>query len=168
TARPVFVPWSEDPSALCQWLAGQERSPSVTWLLGKEGSAWFAHRAGSIELSNRLSLTAVAGLDAHSSQNTVSIAFNSEGTKKFAALTERLVGKPLAVARDRLLLTAPLVQEPIRGGKAAITSGYSQSGRVREDRILAALASSAPLPRDLIPSPEHPPRQTLWPYGCRR
>ncbi|MEL6545261.1 MAG: hypothetical protein AAFQ82_11595, partial [Myxococcota bacterium] len=25
TARPVFVPWSEDPSALCQWIAGQER-----------------------------------------------------------------------------------------------------------------------------------------------
>jgi preprotein translocase subunit SecD len=43
----------------------------------------------------------------------VSLEFNDKGTKKFAKLTQELVGKPMAIFFNRELQSSPVIQEPI-------------------------------------------------------
>lgn len=51
----------------------------------------------------------------------VSLEFNREGANKFAAATEEHLGRPIIIVLDEQILSAPLVQEVISGGKAQIT-----------------------------------------------
>lgn len=59
------------------------------------------------------------------SEIAVAIHFNDEGAKMFEEITKRNVGKPLAIFIDGELVTAPTVNEPIAGGTAVITGGYT-------------------------------------------
>lgn len=72
----------------------------------------------------------------------VAITFTSEGTQEFAALTERLVGQPLAIFLDEALLTAPTIQTPIRDGQAVISGQFS----IETARQLALTLSAGALP----------------------
>lgn len=56
-------------------------------------------------------------------QWVVSLEFNDKGTKKFAKLTQELVGQPMAIFFNGELMSAPVIQEPIIGGNAQITGG---------------------------------------------
>ena len=47
----------------------------------------------------------------------ISLEFDSEGAKLFEEITERNVGKILAIYIDNQLLSAPMVNEKIAGGK---------------------------------------------------
>ncbi|MEK7195560.1 MAG: protein translocase subunit SecD, partial [Patescibacteria group bacterium] len=62
-------------------------------------------------------------------QNTrlpqVSIAFNDEGSKMFEQMTERNVGKPVAIFLDNNLIEMPTVREKISGGQAVITGRFT-------------------------------------------
>jgi protein-export SecD/SecF family membrane protein len=55
----------------------------------------------------------------------VAIAFNEEGAKLFEELTERNVGKPLAIFLDNTLIEMPTVQQKIAGGRAVITGRFT-------------------------------------------
>ncbi len=55
----------------------------------------------------------------------VSIAFNDEGAKIFEELTEKNVGKPLAIFLDNDLIEMPTVREKISGGRAQITGQFT-------------------------------------------
>src|SRR3989338_9125021 len=63
------------------------------------------------------------------SQNTaepqVQLVFKKDGIKKFADITKRNTGKVLAIVLDDQLLQAPQVNEPILGGNAVITGGFT-------------------------------------------
>ncbi|MCX6793956.1 MAG: protein translocase subunit SecD, partial [Candidatus Gottesmanbacteria bacterium] len=48
--------------------------------------------------------------DTTSGAPQVAIEFNSEGAKKFAEVTKRLVGKPLAIFLDNMPITSPTVK----------------------------------------------------------
>lgn len=62
-------------------------------------------------------------------QNTgkpvISLTFSDEGAKKFAEITERLVGQPLAIVIDGNILQTPVVNEKIIGGQAQISGTFS-------------------------------------------
>ena len=79
---------------------------------------------------------------------SVSLQFNDEGAKIFEDLTEKNVGKPLAIYIDQILISAPVVQEKISGGKAQITGSFS----VDEAKELARNlnAGALPVPINLI------------------
>ena len=53
------------------------------------------------------------------------LQFNDEGAKIFEDLTAKNVSKPLAIYIDNALLSAPVVQEKISGGKAQITGSFT-------------------------------------------
>lgn len=53
----------------------------------------------------------------------VSLEFNDKGTKKFAALTQELVQKPMAIFFNGEMKSSPVIQEPILGGHAQISGG---------------------------------------------
>lgn len=55
----------------------------------------------------------------------IELSFNEEGAGIFEKITEANIGKPLAVFLDNELLTAPVVQNKIPGGKAVITGQFS-------------------------------------------
>jgi preprotein translocase subunit SecD len=62
-------------------------------------------------------------------QNTndpeIKIEFNSEGTKLFGQVTQRNIGKPVAIFLDNQLISAPTVQTAITDGNAVITGKFT-------------------------------------------
>ncbi|HVZ58138.1 MAG TPA: protein translocase subunit SecD [Patescibacteria group bacterium] len=62
-------------------------------------------------------------------QNTgepqVQLTFTTEGTKKFADITTRNVGKVVGIVLDNVLIEAPRVSEPIVAGTAEITGQFT-------------------------------------------
>ena len=55
----------------------------------------------------------------------VQIEFNPEGAKKFAEITKRNIGKPLAIFLDDQYVSAPTVQQEIIGGSAVISGDFT-------------------------------------------
>lgn len=55
----------------------------------------------------------------------VSIDFTGEGASKFAEITKRNIGKPLAIFLDNEPVSAPTVQQEIVGGSAVITGQFT-------------------------------------------
>lgn len=55
----------------------------------------------------------------------VSITFDSQGGRRFARVTQENVGKPFAIILDNQVISAPNINEPIIGGRAAINGGFT-------------------------------------------
>jgi preprotein translocase subunit SecD len=72
----------------------------------------------------------------------VAIEFNPEGAKRFGEVTERSVGKQLAIVLDGNVYSAPRINERIPGGRAVITGQFT----VEEARDLAIVLRAGALP----------------------
>ncbi len=55
----------------------------------------------------------------------IALQFNSEGAQKFADITRRNIGKPLAIFLDNQLVSAPTVSQEIDGGNAVINGTFT-------------------------------------------
>jgi preprotein translocase subunit SecD len=75
----------------------------------------------------------------------VSFTLNGAGASKFAAATQRLVGRQLAIVLDNALISAPTVQSAITGGQGVITGNFSAD----EAKNLAVVLNSGALPVEL-------------------
>ncbi len=73
---------------------------------------------------------------------SISIEFNDEGTKLFADLTKANVGKPLGIYLDGVGISAPVVREEIRDGRAEISGQFT----LEEARELARNLNLGALP----------------------
>ena len=82
------------------------------------------------------------GFDQTTSKPLVLLEFNEEGAKIFEELTEKNIGKILAIYIDNALISAPTVQDKISGGKAQITGNFT----MEEARTLARNLSAGALP----------------------
>jgi len=78
----------------------------------------------------------------------VSLTLSDEGKKKFAEATARLIGKPIAIFMDDVLISAPIVQSAITDGNARITLGSRETDEaaIAEAKDLAATIRSGALP----------------------
>lgn len=77
-----------------------------------------------------------------SNEPLVSVRFNSEGSDLFAEITRQNVGQQLGIFLDGELLSAPVINEPITGGTAIISGGFTPD----EARALAQNLSFGALP----------------------
>lgn len=78
----------------------------------------------------------------------VGLEFNDEGTKLFADITSRNVGKRVAIYLDGAPITTPVVQEAITGGRAQITGNFTNE---EAKQLVQRLNSGAlPVPITLI------------------
>lgn len=68
---------------------------------------------------------AAVTFNASNGEPQVELTFTSEGAKKFGNITKRNVGKVVAIALDDEVIQAPRVNEPIFGGNAVITGGFT-------------------------------------------
>jgi protein-export membrane protein SecD len=72
----------------------------------------------------------------------VALQFDDEGAKLFQDITKRNVGKQVAIFLDGQIISDPVVQQEIIGGKAVITG----SGDVQEAQVLARRLNAGALP----------------------
>ncbi len=63
--------------------------------------------------------------DSNTGKPQVQLQFTSEGTKKFADVTKRNIGKPVAIVLDNQLIEQPTVQQAILTGDAVITGNFT-------------------------------------------
>lgn len=63
--------------------------------------------------------------DPNTGQPQVQLVFTNEGAKKFADITGRNIGKPLAIILDGQLIQSPVVNQQIFGGNAVISGGFT-------------------------------------------
>lgn len=82
----------------------------------------------------------------------INIEFTPEGTKKFADVTRRNVGKPLAIILDGVILSAPRINAPIPGGKAQISGAFSV--QEVQDMVIKLKAGSLPVPVTIVEKKE--------------
>jgi preprotein translocase subunit SecD len=75
----------------------------------------------------------------------VSFRLNTVGAKKFCEVTRANTNKPFAIVLDNVVLSAPNINEPICGGSAIISGGFS----VQETNDLSILLRAGALPAPL-------------------
>ncbi|MDA1060268.1 MAG: protein translocase subunit SecF, partial [bacterium] len=90
-------------------------------------------------------------------QSYVSIQFNEEGGKLFEEITERNVGKPIAIFVGGDLISAPNVNEKISGGSAQITGQFTSE----EAQALARDLNTGAIPAPIVLTGEYTIGATL-------
>jgi len=78
----------------------------------------------------------------------VTLEFTQEGAKKFADLTTRNLGRPLAIFLDDVLITKPIVDEPILDGKAIISGNFTSQSA--SQLAIQLNAGALPVPIKII------------------
>jgi len=76
------------------------------------------------------------------SEPEVSLKFDDEGTKLFAEITKKNIGKRVAIYLDGEIITAPTVQSEILNGEAVVTGDYT----VEEAKTLVKRLNEGALP----------------------
>lgn len=71
--------------------------------------------------------------------SVIDIAFTKAGTEKFAEVTRQNVGSRIGIVIDGRLCEAPVVRDPITGGKASISGSFTAA----EAKDLAAKLNAA-------------------------
>ena len=122
-------------------LPGEKNPEKAIETIGKTAVMEFKDESGATRLTGKDLKTAKEQIE-NGNQNVVAIEFTDEGADKFADLTAANVGHKIAILLDGEVLTAPVVNEPITGGKAVITG----SRTLEEAKNLAILLRSGALP----------------------
>ncbi len=122
-------------------LPGVKDPEKAIEMIGKTALLEFQDESGNTVLTGKDLKDAKAQID-QSNRNLVSLEFSQEGAGKFADLTRKNVGKHIAILLDKQILTNPVVEEPISGGKAVITGNRS----IEEAQRIAILLRSGSLP----------------------
>ncbi|HEX9789957.1 MAG TPA: protein translocase subunit SecD [Kiloniellales bacterium] len=78
-------------------------------------------------------------------QPVVSFSFDSVGAKRFGDATKENVGRPFAIVLDNTVISAPVIREPILGGRGVISGRFT----VQEVQDLALLLRAGALPAPL-------------------
>jgi len=107
------------------------------------GTSLAVRRLGGIRGDNLLG--AQQTFDPQTNEPVVSITFDQQGGARFANLTRENVNKPFAIILDGKVLSAPNINEPILGGSASISGGFTTE---TANNLAISLRSGA-LPVDL-------------------
>lgn len=122
-------------------LPGVKDPEKAINILGKTALLEFKDPSGKTVMTGTDLKDAKASVG-NGNQAVVSLEFSDEGGQKFADVTARNIGKQIAITLDGEVLTSPVVQEAIAGGRAQITGSRS----MEEAQHLAILLRSGSLP----------------------
>jgi preprotein translocase subunit SecD len=103
------------------------------------------YRLGKVEITSSEIASASAQFVSGNFGNSgwrVAFSLTNEGSRRFADVTTRLIGKQLAILVDGVVQSAPTVQSPITGGQAEVTGRFEGA----EAKQLAAVLDAPPLP----------------------
>ena len=141
TAKLTFRFVNDDVSAVD---IAAKRAPAGTEILPS------ADDTGRMEVvSRRVMLTGEMLTDAQATFQeglpVVSFVFDGVGAKKFAEATSNSVGKRFAIVLDNQVISAPVIREPILGGRGIISGNFTVEGAKDLSLLLRAGALPAPL-----------------------
>lgn len=144
TGRLEFRQVLDEQPAQDAMAAG--RAPAGVQYLRMEGGP-----AGFIAVRRRAIINGDMVADAQpgfglSGDPVVTIRFDDEGGRRFAQATRDNVDRRLAIVLDNVVLSAPVIREPVLGGQAEIAGGFT----AEEANQLAIALRSGALPVDLV------------------
>lgn len=90
--------------------------------------------------------SAVRSYNQQSLQTTVSLTMSADGSQKWGAMTEKNVGRSVAITMDDVVYSAPVVRDAIRGGSTEISGDFS----IAEADDLAGLLNGGALPAPCV------------------
>ena len=93
-------------------------------------------------LSGDQLIDARQSFDPQTNEPNVTIAFDNDGGRRFARVTQQNVNKPFAIIVDNQVISAPNINEPILGGNASISGSFT----VESANALAIALRSGKLP----------------------
>ncbi|TWB20848.1 protein translocase subunit secF /protein translocase subunit secD [Nitrospirillum amazonense] len=78
----------------------------------------------------------------------VAFRFDSIGARRFAETTTNNVGKPFAIVLDDKVISDPVIQEPITGGRGQISGSYT--AQTANDLAVLLRAGALPVPLTVV------------------
>ncbi len=78
----------------------------------------------------------------------IALRFDDEGTKLFAEITKRNIGKPVAIFLDKEIISQPTVQNEIVAGQAVITGNFTM--QTANDLVKRLNEGALPVPIALV------------------
>ena len=107
--------------------------------------------AQKIAVRKRVEVDGADLTDARAGQNpqtgewVVDFSFDSAGARRFGDVTRANVGKPFAIVLDNKVISAPVIREPITGGRGQISGRFDAQSATDLALLLRAGALPAPL-----------------------
>jgi len=100
------------------------------------------------ELTGKYLKKAIVSINQTDGTPQVSLNFDEEGSKLFEQITERNVGKQVAIFLDGYIISAPTVNSKITGGQAVISGKFN----IEEAKLLSVRlnAGALPVPIELV------------------
>jgi len=129
-------------------LAKRKELEGKTYEEAQKVSDWqlaFEDPFSPTQLTGRYLKKADLAFQSTTNKPEVSLEFDDEGAKIFEDLTAKNVGKPLAIYIDNQMISSPVVQEKITGGKAQITGNFNLETARQLVRNLNAGALPVPI-----------------------
>lgn len=122
--------------------------PGVMFLEGDRGRGGAPERYAvrrRVEVDGANLTDARAGQNPQTGEWVVNFSFDSIGTRRFAEVTRNNVGRPFAIVLDDKVITAPVIREPITGGRGQISGNFTAASANDLAVLLRAGALPAPL-----------------------
>ena len=69
--------------------------------------------------------TANPSFDSRTNEPIIDFGFNNAGARRFGKFTQDNVGKPFAIVLDDKVISAPVIREPILGGRGQISGSFT-------------------------------------------
>lgn len=130
-------------------LAGVDDPEAAVEIIGKTAKLEFIDPDGNVILDGSMLDDSYAQINNSATPdkvNEVVLVFNSEGAKIFYDETRQHVGQVIQILLDDEVVSAPQVKQPISGGTAVISGGFST---FEEASNIAALLRGGSLPVNL-------------------
>jgi preprotein translocase subunit SecD len=119
-------------------LAETEPGEGLTELtLHESGDVFYLHADAAIHDDD----IASASVTKHGGRSAVEVVLTAEGSKKLAAVTERNVKRRMGMVVDGRLVSAPIINAPITGGRAILQGDFSDEEALRIAQGLRAQAA---------------------------
>jgi preprotein translocase subunit SecD len=158
----VHAPDARDTAALKEFLtrsarlAFHEVHPTMSAEQARRGSVPAGYRiypAPPDELLVRATplmrgsdlVEAQAALDQRTHEPVITFRFSAAGARTFARVTRESVGRAIAIVLDDVVLSAPVIREPILGGSGQVSGNFTAA----EAQQLAVLLRAGSLPATL-------------------
>ncbi|MFA7652873.1 MAG: protein translocase subunit SecD, partial [Candidatus Omnitrophota bacterium] len=135
---------SSDPEGLKEALAGKIPEGYELKYTQDDSTPLLVEKNASL-IGEALTDASVQFSQSQFNEPVVSLRFNAQGAKKFAAVTAANVGKRLAIVLDGKVQSAPNIREAIPSGEAVISGRFSVENAQDLANVLRSGALPAPL-----------------------
>lgn len=134
----VRFPWKSDEKAFNPEQAISE--------IGQTAKLTFRDSQNNILVEGKHVKSSTPQMDTQNNKYVVQLSFDEEGAKLFAEATKRLIGQPISIYMDELLISTATVNEAITDGNAVISGNFT----VEESKALAEKINAGALPFSMV------------------